>query len=311
MKLIAVDRKEYNEVISAPLTVFHSAAFNLLNEHKCYALHFFLFKETKFRLGLIAGLKDGVLASPFSAPYGGFVPVGGNIRIEHYLESVNALLDYSANNRINSVKLSLPPVFYDSAHISRMINALHVNNFSVSGIDLNHYLPLTLSGEEYEMYLSSNGRRNLKLSQDAGLQFHRCKNTREYEEAYNIIKENRKQAGFPLHLSFEEVLNTAELLPADFFVVIKEDKLIASAIVFRVTPKVAQIIYWGDLAAERDAKSMNYLAFELFKFFRDKGFDYLDIGPSTEDSIPNFGLCEFKESIGCQVSPKFSFIRKV
>ena len=33
----------------------------------------------------------------------------------------------------------------------------------------------------------------------------------------------------------------------------------------------------------------------------------LDIGPSTENGIPNYGLCEFKESIGCSVTMKYSF----
>jgi len=36
---------------------------------------------------------------------------------------------------------------------------------------------------------------------------------------------------------------------------------------------------------------------------------YIDIGPSTENSIPNYGLCEFKESIGCDISPKYTFYK--
>jgi hypothetical protein len=38
-----------------------------------------------------------------------------------------------------------------------------------------------------------------------------------------------------------------------------------------------------------------------------KGMKFVDIGPSTENSIPNYGLCEFKESIGCTVVNKYSF----
>ena len=49
---------------------------------------------------------------------------------------------------------------------------------------------------------------------------------------------------------------------------------------------------------------MNFLAFKLFEYYAEpKAF--LDIGPSTEKGIPNVGLCNFKESIGCNVTPKF------
>ena len=52
---------------------------------------------------------------------------------------------------------------------------------------------------------------------------------------------------------------------------------------------------------------MNYLAYSLFDYYADNGLRILDIGPSTEDGIPNYGLCEFKESIGCSVTMKYSF----
>ena len=52
---------------------------------------------------------------------------------------------------------------------------------------------------------------------------------------------------------------------------------------------------------------MNYLAFSLFSYYFDKGLRILDIGPSTENGTPNYGLCEFKENIGCSVTLKYSF----
>jgi len=55
---------------------------------------------------------------------------------------------------------------------------------------------------------------------------------------------------------------------------------------------------------------MNFLSYEVFKYYKENGIEVVDIGPSTEDSIPNHGLCEFKESIGCDLSPKYSFYKK-
>ena len=52
---------------------------------------------------------------------------------------------------------------------------------------------------------------------------------------------------------------------------------------------------------------MNYLAYRIFEHYYKEGIKILDIGPSTEHGIPNYGLCNFKESIGCSVSSRFIF----
>ena len=52
---------------------------------------------------------------------------------------------------------------------------------------------------------------------------------------------------------------------------------------------------------------MNCLTYNVFRHYSDAGLRILDIGPSTEDGVPNYGLCEFKENIGCGISLKYRF----
>ena len=58
-------------------------------------------------------------------------------------------------------------------------------------------------------------------------------------------------------------------------------------------------------------RPMNFLSYSIFKFYKDLGIRYIDVGPSTENSIPNYGLCEFKESIGCQIFPKYTLEKEI
>ena len=51
-------------------------------------------------------------------------------------------------------------------------------------------------------------------------------------------------------------------------------------------------------------KPINALAEFLVTYYTNKGFEYLDIGPSTDQGIPNYGLIDFKESIGCRTDSK-------
>jgi lipid II:glycine glycyltransferase (peptidoglycan interpeptide bridge formation enzyme) len=68
-----------------------------------------------------------------------------------------------------------------------------------------------------------------------------------------------------------------------------------------------QVIYWGDIPEFSKYKTMNFLSFNIFEHYKKSGLKIVDIGPSTENSIPNYGLCEFKESIGCSIAAKVTF----
>jgi hypothetical protein len=82
---------------------------------------------------------------------------------------------------------------------------------------------------------------------------------------------------------------------------------VAAAIVYRVSPQICQLIYWGDAPGFESSRPMNMLALKMFELFKAMGVDYLDIGPSSEDGIPNAGLCAFKESVGCTGDLKYTF----
>jgi hypothetical protein len=83
---------------------------------------------------------------------------------------------------------------------------------------------------------------------------------------------------------------------------------VAAAQVFHVAEGVAQVIYWGDLKEYSQLRTMNLLSYRIFEYYyKAKEIKLLDIGPSTENGVPNVGLCDFKESIGCSTSPKFCF----
>ena len=56
---------------------------------------------------------------------------------------------------------------------------------------------------------------------------------------------------------------------------------------------------------------MNFLSFHVFSYYKNKGIRVIDIGHSTVDSVPNHGLCEFKESIGCSIGLLYEFYKKL
>lgn len=65
----------------------------------------------------------------------------------------------------------------------------------------------------------------------------------------------------------------------------------------------------GDVPSFSSLKSMNYLSYKVFEYYyNNTKVKILDIGISTENGIPNYGLCEFKENIGCTATTRFSLM---
>jgi lipid II:glycine glycyltransferase (peptidoglycan interpeptide bridge formation enzyme) len=131
------------------------------------------------------------------------------------------------------------------------------------------------------------------------------------EIAYDIVASNRSEKGYPLSMGRDEMIKTAQLVPIDSFIVRYEEKPVAAAIVYRVTPRIPLVVYWGDLSEYASYRTMNYLAYQVFTHYAELGVDRLDVGTSMIDNRPNYGLCEFKESIGCSIVPRLCFSKEL
>ena len=309
MEVIDVGFNGYNQVFPSTYHQFNSADFNALNEARCDQLLYLVFKDTKNRLGIIAGVKGSALHTPFSAPFGGFSFIREDISISQIEAGVEALIQFAIDRKYGAIHYTMPPLFYQPGFNNKLLNIMYRKNFQVAAVDLNYEFNLQKFTDNYEADIWHNARKNLRISVKQGFDFIKCETFETKSAAYGVIKENRSRKGYPLKMTYEQVLKTAEVIPADFFVLKKESEQVAAGIIFHVAPGIVQVIYWGDIPDFANYKPMNFLAYSVFKYYKEQGFKFVDIGPSTEYGIPNHGLCEFKESIGCDISPKFSFIK--
>lgn len=308
MEIIEVSRKEFNNIILDPYHIFGHGNFADLNKDKVGSIHYLLFKDGKYRFGLTSGIRNNSLQSPFSSPYGGFVFLRDNVKFEYFDKAVLALIDWANSKCLTSINITLPPTLYHESFISKQTNVLFRSRFEIKKVEMNYALNLLEFEENYISKIWRNARRNLKIAISSNLLFKRCISLEEKKTAYNIITLNRKFRGFPLKMSWKEIEETSNIVPIDFFMLSNsKHQCIASAIAFHVSNNVVQIIYWGDLHEFARLKTMNYLAYKIFEFYKQQGVKVVDLGPATENSIPNLGLCDFKESIGCDITMKYSF----
>lgn len=310
MEVLELDPISYDKLFPFPSHIFNSARFNELNKLKCEKIYYIAFKNSKIRMGIIFGMKGYNLLSPFSAPFGGFEAVNNDISLQQIDSSLLVLENWAKEKKIENIKITLPPFIYFPIFLNKVYNSLFRREYRIANIELNYQFPTEKLTENYLYTISYNARKNLKKSFQYELFFEKIE-SKYGQIAYDIIAQNRKERGFSLRMTWAQVQETMRIIDVDFFIVKKEQVSIGAALVFHVSTDVVQVVYWGDLPKYSEYKTMNFLSYNIFKYYKENGIKIVDIGPSTENSIPNHGLCEFKESIGCDISIKTEFYKKI
>ena len=312
MEIEEVTDEEFSKIISRPYHTFGSGPFANINKGKVDKVCYLLFKDGKYRLGLTAGIRENIFHTPFSSPFGGFIFLNDDIKIKFIDDAINKLTEWCMKRNFNSINFTIPPKIYHHSFLSKQANSLFRNGFIIEKIDLNYSFDLKYFNKNYIQDIWHNARKNLKIAFTYEFTFKKCNSIEENRIAYEVIKKNRELRGFPLRMSWNEIVATTSIIPYDFFLIYNSNNIpIASAIVFHVSAEIVQVIYWGDLPEFNGLKTMNYLSYKIFEYYKSMDIRIVDIGPSTENSVPNYGLCEFKESIGCQIDEKFSFTKKL
>jgi len=307
MIIIEADKEEYARHRASGLC-FSSVFFNDINSKKTDEVKYLLFKDNKYRFALPLGIQEKKARCPFSAPFGFLEPIKSTTSVECYDDAIKSLDLFLIDLGIVSMEFTLPPSFYDDG-INLMANSLFRNSYTIKKIDLNYSYDLEkFNAESFNNLLPRNGRKNLNIALNSCLTLQTIKHSELSPEtiasAYSIIAMNRESKGYPLRMTLQDLQNTSRGITCDVFIVLFNEIAIASAVVYHTTDVVAQVIYWGDANSYSSLKPINFLSYNLVNHYKRLGFKYLDIGPSSENSIPNYGLCDFKTSIGCSTSLK-------
>lgn len=306
MEVIESTFEEYKKLVQ-PQAFYNQSDFNNLNAIRAEKVHYLIFKDTKNRFALTIGERDGEWLCPFSAPFGTFVNVKSKWDIFQLEESIRAFDEYMKEKKAK-VTFGLPPEFFSPKIVCVMQNTLFNLGYFVKFFDVNFQLDLrNVYVDDYADRIPYNGKKNLKIALSSDLTLKHCETEDEKRRAYELIRINRESRGYPLHMSCEQVMNTIKLVDHDMFIVNHETEEIAAALVYHVTDKIGQVIYWGDIPGYSELKPINFLSYNLIQYYGSRGFNYLDIGISTDHGVLNFGLADFKISIGCETSTKLTF----
>lgn len=273
--------------------LYSSRKFCEFNKDKCD----YIYTHFDSKMSMIFGVKGNDLVAPFSAPFSFIRYASEYIKYSHIYNFFNSLKDDVNNSDIKKIKITLPPTFYNDSIIAKISHSLSYLGFKLEHRDINSHIDLNKIDIST---LPSTTKKAIRASNKYKNNIFLAKTTEDKFRAYEIIKDNRNMKGYPLRMTWEQVINTAnEVAKADFFIVTTDGVDVAAAIVFEVTKDIVQVVYWGANSIGEKCNVMYYLPFELIKHYKSKQIRYMDIGPSSESGIITYGLNDYKQLIGC------------
>ena len=282
-------------------SIFNSSKFiKLHNENgsvTSFSLHL---KSTLHCLGVCHFSKGfhGVFQSPCIGSFGGFEFLD-SVSLELKELFILAVLKCLRTDGAVKVNIILPPDIYNLGNNAQVFSILHRQGFSCSRSELNQYINV----EEYELQKSVSHGNRTRINNwfKAGFEFKKIE-TENAKTAYQVIVKNRKNRNFPITMKWSALEKMLDLFKTRMvcFGVYEQGQLIASAICINVTQSILYVFYWGDVPGYETRSPMALLSNQIIEYGKSNSYKIIDIGTSSENSIPNIGLFNFKRNIGCQ-----------
>lgn len=309
MKIEKISSDNFKKIFNQNDFIYNTVDFNIINKEKCDQLDFLLIYDNKRQIGLIGGHKDRVLKSPFSAPFSCF-SMNNNIRFEYIAKALQLLDEYALSQELRAIDFVLPPYFYDENLISRIALCLNDNGYS-SSMSVNHHL-YTSDLKKYDSgEIAKEIRYSIRTAIKHDLVFKLADNEEEMSLAFEVIEINKKSKNRSQSMTFEQVLEMRKIIGIDFLLIYKDEKPLASAVIYNHNPVISQVIYWGALPDTSQYYPMNFLAYNILKYYAGRNTTIVDLGTSMIGDEFHTGLINFKDSIGAKASVKLSFSKNL
>lgn len=304
--LIDISEKDFKNYFPHDPNPFVSEEFINLTKHKVDRIVRLVDNGKDVYIGLVAGVKDNTLLAPFSAPFGGFHYKYEAIFYDVIYSFLLKLKEYITAENIDKLKITLSPNVYNPCINTKLVNAFIRLGFEmqtpdiINTVDLRHF-----EGE----WVKSEVRQNCNKALRYGLTFSHVTDEASIKDAYDIISANRKGQKRHIHMSLEDILEVNNIIPVDFFLVknMRGDN-IGSGVFYRGHEKIVQGIFVGDILSSRKLGTMDFLFLNVFNYYKEKGFDFIDLGKSSSEGIPNVGLIRFKEIHNCFSTLGYTFL---
>lgn len=286
-------------------SLFNLPEHRLIQSPVNWLSYFIIEQGRKIILGEIHfHVAGGTASSPCRGPFGS---VDCSVKLEpttlfRFLEYVNASL---AAKGIQKVIIKGPPTLYQN-ETEVLVQTFLLNlKYQVSKAEISAVLIADKPFDELSKQWEKRKVRHAKTT-DLILKNHP---TEDLEILYNLIFDCRQKKGYSSSMTLEELRKAVETFPERFLLtsIHKNEKMVAASVSIIISRRVLYHFYSDHVRPISDSNPTVFLIKGLYEYALKNKIQMLDLGTSSLDGYPNFGLLDFKIRLGTTLTSKFTF----
>jgi hypothetical protein len=224
--------------------------------------------------------------------------------VEFFADETERILRERGATQITIVS----PPFAHAPEPSHLIYlALHNRSYVATPHSLNQ--SIRVDERPFGPRMDADRRRRMRRARELGFAARPLASLAELSDAYQLILDNRCRHGYTLSMTWDQIREMTRIFGDRIygFGVFRETQLVAASITIRVSPDVVYVFYWGDADGFSSVSPIILLAEAIYEHARAEGARWVDIGTSTNEGAPNYGLIHFKRNLGCEASLKLTY----
>lgn len=239
------------------------------------------------------------------SPFGSFIRFN-NALPKTFITFENEIINILQFNKLEQIVIRHPSPIYsdfvDSSDISKV-------GYDTLYNDINQHIVLT---DDWEGQIHLMQSRKLKSLKNDGFEFKKIPQA-DLKLAHQFLAICRQTQGLQINISYEKLQKLCTLLPNTYelFGVYREEKLSAVCITVNATSNIAYYYLAGTSPLFRSQSPMVLLIAGMVEYYRNKGFQYLDMGVSSFEGNSQETLRLFKERMGAVESIRPTFIKSL
>lgn len=283
-------------------TLFHN--LNFLGYHPQGRFHerHLIFLRGGKTVGVMpmASFKDGS-ARAARSPYGGsFGGVATPIRFSytHCEDLVMAMKTFLEDSDFAEMSITPPPKIYGRVQSNYFEFNLLAGGFWLAKREVTSVINLSSFDNNPFEIMEKRSRTAVKKAKKEGVQV--VEFSEDYESFYGILTESKERHNaLPTH-TLDELMKIRSLVPGSAkldMAYINGDPA-AGILYFLCNPQVILAFYICHKSQYKNYSPVSLLLYQGILWSKKNNFRFLDLGTTTLNGAPNYGLFMFKESFG-------------
>lgn len=255
--------------------------------------------EGIFHLSIYENIGYSALKAPF-----GSIDVSSSISTHVLDEYFDFILNWCLTYGLQAIKIRHYPHCYDQEGSVLIQNSLFNKGFEIINTDVGQYINILPDTPAF----SRSARIKMNKCKRAGFMFKVLEKS-HLKEAYFLLKACKDRKSYPTNIGLEDLEKSFLKFPDRYLIfgVMDNRILISASICVVINNSILYDFSHGHLWEYRKFSPVVLLVDGILHYCFKEDYKILDLGLSTDNSIINTGLYDFKSRLGALPSLKLSY----